>query len=55
MSNANVPVPHNEPVLPYAPGSAERTAVKAELKRLAGTVTEIPVIVNGRELRTGKR
>ena len=51
---ANIPAPHNEPVFGYAPGSAERAAIKAELKRLAGTVTEIPVIVGGKELRTGK-
>ena len=49
-----VPPPHNEPVLGYAPGSPERAAVKAELARLRGTVTEIPVIVNGQDLRTGK-
>lgn len=51
---SNVPIPHNEPVLDYAPGSPERAAVKAELKRLGGTITEIPVIVNGLDLHTGK-
>jgi len=50
----NIPAPFNEPVLSYAPGTPERAAVKAELKRLSGTVTEIPVVVNGQELRTGK-
>ncbi|HET7025053.1 MAG TPA: L-glutamate gamma-semialdehyde dehydrogenase [Gemmatimonadales bacterium] len=45
------PSPINEPVLSYAPGSPERAALKAELKRLAATVTEIPVIVGGREIR----
>jgi 1-pyrroline-5-carboxylate dehydrogenase len=49
-----VPVPYNEPVLAYAPGSPERAAVKAELTRLKSEVTEIPVIVNGQDLRTGK-
>jgi 1-pyrroline-5-carboxylate dehydrogenase len=47
----NIPVPRNEPILSYAPGSPERTALKAELKRLGGSVTEIPVIVNGQEIR----
>jgi len=51
---ANIPAPQNEPVLPYGPGSPERAAVKAELKRLGGSVTEIPVIVDGKDLRTGK-
>ena len=43
----NIPVPKNEPVHSYAPGTPEREALKAELKRLAGTVTEIPAIVGG--------
>ena len=51
---ANIPAPYNEPVLSYAPGSAERAAVKAELKRLGGEVTEIPVVVDGKDLRTGR-
>jgi 1-pyrroline-5-carboxylate dehydrogenase len=50
----NIPAPRNEPVLSYAPGTPERAAIKAELKRLGGTVTEIPVIVNGQDIRTGK-
>ncbi|HEU5217645.1 MAG TPA: L-glutamate gamma-semialdehyde dehydrogenase [Gemmatimonadales bacterium] len=49
--SSNVPAPRNEPVLSYAPGTPERTALKAELKRLGGTVTEIPGIVNGQEVR----
>jgi 1-pyrroline-5-carboxylate dehydrogenase len=52
--SANIPTPRNEPVLSYAPGTPERAAVKAELKRLSGEVTEIPVIVDGKEFRTGK-
>jgi 1-pyrroline-5-carboxylate dehydrogenase len=39
--------------LTYAPGTPERAAVKAELARLSGEVTEIPVIVGGQEFRTG--
>jgi 1-pyrroline-5-carboxylate dehydrogenase len=50
----NIPAPRNEPVLTYAPGTPERAAIKAELKRLGGRVTEIPVIVNGQDIRTGK-
>jgi 1-pyrroline-5-carboxylate dehydrogenase len=49
-----IPAPRNEPVLTYAPGTPERAAIKAELKRLGGRVTEIPVIVNGQDVRTGK-
>ncbi len=50
----NIPAPRNEPVLTYAPGTPERAAIKAELKRLGGAVTEIPVIVNGQDIKTGK-
>jgi 1-pyrroline-5-carboxylate dehydrogenase len=52
-SIAKVPEPRNEPVLSYAPGTAERRELKAELKRMAGEQIEIPVIVGGREIRTG--
>jgi len=47
----NIPAPKNEPILSYAPGSPERAALKAELKRLSSTVTDIPAIVGGREIR----
>jgi len=47
------PVPRNEPVLQYAPGSAERMELKAELERQQSTVVEIPVIIGGHEIRTG--
>ena len=49
-----VPEPRNEPVLSYAPGTPERRELKAALKRMAGEQIEIPVIVGGREIRTGK-
>ncbi|MBS1241757.1 MAG: hypothetical protein H6R40_1184, partial [Gemmatimonadetes bacterium] len=39
---SNIPVPKNEPVNSYAPGTPERAALKAALKQLSGTVTEIP-------------
>jgi 1-pyrroline-5-carboxylate dehydrogenase len=47
----NIPVPKNEPVLSYAPGSPERAALKAELKRLGSQDTDIPAIVGGQEIR----
>jgi 1-pyrroline-5-carboxylate dehydrogenase len=50
---SNIPTPRNEPVLSYAPGTAERAALKAELKRMAAEVVDIPVIVGGKEIRTG--
>jgi 1-pyrroline-5-carboxylate dehydrogenase len=50
----NIPAPRNEPILSYAPGTAERAALKAELKRQSGAVVEIPLIIGGKEIRTGK-
>ncbi|MBK8002864.1 MAG: L-glutamate gamma-semialdehyde dehydrogenase [Gemmatimonadetes bacterium] len=49
----NIPRPRNEPILNYAPGSAERAALKARLESMAGETVEIPVIVGGKEIRTG--
>jgi 1-pyrroline-5-carboxylate dehydrogenase len=50
----NIPAPKNEPVFSYAPGSPERAALKAELKRLSSAVTEIPAVIGGEEIRSGK-
>ena len=50
----NVPEPRNEPVLDYAPGSAERAALEARLKQMLGDRVEIPVIAGEREIRTGR-
>jgi 1-pyrroline-5-carboxylate dehydrogenase len=48
-----VPLPRNEPVLGYAPGSPERAELKAALKVMSGEQIEIPLIIGGREVRTG--
>jgi len=55
MNNAiyNFREPRNEPVLGYAPGSAERIAIEKELKEQYSKVVEIPLIIGGREIRTG--
>ncbi len=47
-------VPANEPILDYAPGSPERLLLQAELDRQAATVVEIPLVIGGREIRTGR-
>jgi 1-pyrroline-5-carboxylate dehydrogenase len=56
MSNAifSLPEPHNEPILSYAPGSKERALLKAELDRQFNQVLDIPLIIGGQEVRTGK-
>jgi 1-pyrroline-5-carboxylate dehydrogenase len=40
-------------VLSYAPGTPERAELKAALAEMAGEQVEIPVIVGGKEIRTG--
>ena len=54
MTAAKIPTPTNEPVLGYAPGSRERGELKAALKDLSGRQIEIPVVIGGKEIRTGK-
>jgi len=48
------PAPRNEPILNYAPGSVEKKLLKQKLSELSQTSVDIPVIINGREIRTGK-
>ena len=54
MRAGKIPTPVNEPVLTYAPGPRERTELKQALKDLSGRQIEIPVVVGGKEIRTGK-
>ena len=56
LNNAviKVPVPTNEPNYSYAPGTAERDKLKAALREVAGKKIEIPLIIGGKEIRTGK-
>ena len=49
----NIPIPHNEPVLSYAPGSPERSALKQALSAVGSRQADIPAVVGGREIRTG--
>ena len=48
-----VPPPVNEPVKSYAPGSAEKLGLKARLASMAAERVDIPIIIGGREIRTG--
>lgn len=50
----NIPPAFNEPVLNYAPNSAERISLKAALKEARAKVMDIPMYINGKEVRTGK-
>ena len=55
MNNARIkfPSPANEPVKSYLKGSPEREALEAELNRQMNTVVDIPIIIGGKEIRTG--
>jgi hypothetical protein len=48
-----VPPPISEPVKAYGPGSPEKEELKARLKSMAPERREIPVIIAGKEIRTG--
>ena len=50
----HVPPPVNEPVKSYAPGSPERKELKARLKSMTDERIEIPLVIGGKEVRTGE-
>ena len=56
MSNAyfKLPEPYNEPVLSYAPGTPERVELKRKLTEMESAEIEIPLIIGGKEVKTGK-
>jgi 1-pyrroline-5-carboxylate dehydrogenase len=49
-----VPQPINEPNKSYAPGSPERAELKDRLKTMATERLDIPLVIGGREVRTGR-
>jgi 1-pyrroline-5-carboxylate dehydrogenase len=51
--NRHVPPPVNEPIKAYAPGSPEKAEIKSRLKQMAGERVEMPLVIGGREVRTG--
>lgn len=48
----NVPLPKNEPVLNYAPGSRERQLLKKALEEARSFALDIPMYIGGEEIRT---
>jgi len=55
MSSFRVPQPENEPVRGYAPGSPDHAALKAALAALRKSPLEIPLVIGGKAVTTGKR
>jgi len=48
-----VPTAVNEPIRSYAPGSPERVELKARIERMAAERADIPLVIGGKEIRTG--
>ncbi|MCP4268172.1 MAG: L-glutamate gamma-semialdehyde dehydrogenase [Candidatus Brocadiaceae bacterium] len=55
MANAkfNLSLPSNEPIKSYIPGTPERTQIETKLKELKSREIEIPIIIGGKEIKTG--
>jgi 1-pyrroline-5-carboxylate dehydrogenase len=49
----HIPPPVNEPIRAYAPGSPERASLKNRLDQMAADKIDIPVVVGGKDCRTG--
>ena len=49
------PLPANEPVLSYAPNSAEKLKLKQTLAELKSTEADIPMYIGSKEIRTNKK
>lgn len=50
-----LPAIKNEPVKSYAPGTPERAALKKKLAELNQGGLDLPMVIDGKEVRTGKR
>jgi 1-pyrroline-5-carboxylate dehydrogenase len=48
-----VPIPINEPIRSYAPGTGEKQALKSRLSAMSAERIEIPLVIGGKEVRTG--
>jgi 1-pyrroline-5-carboxylate dehydrogenase len=49
-----VPVPTNEPILSYAPGTKERELLQAAINEARSKVLDIPMYIGSEEVRSGK-
>ncbi len=55
MSNGifSVPFPDNDPIRSYAPGTRDKEILKKRISELKSEVLDIPIIIGGKEIRTG--
>ncbi len=49
----SVPFPENDPIRSYAPGTHDREVLKKRMAELKSEVLDIPIIIGGKEIRTG--
>ena len=49
----HINLPKNEPIKSYAPGSPEKAALKKRIEELKNQVLEIPLVIGGKEVKTG--
>jgi len=50
-----VPIAENEEIVNYAPGTIERARLKQTLSEMWSTVVDIPMIIDGKEVRSGNK
>jgi 1-pyrroline-5-carboxylate dehydrogenase len=53
QGHRNVPLPVNEPIRSYAPGTSERVSLTARLTQMAADKVDIPLVIGGKDVRTG--
>ncbi len=55
MSNGifSVPFPDNDPIRSYTPGTRDKEILKKRIAELKSEVLDIPIIIGGKEIRTG--
>ncbi len=47
------PPVHNEPVLGFERGSAERARLQARIEQMRGEQPELPLVIGGKDVTTG--
>jgi 1-pyrroline-5-carboxylate dehydrogenase len=48
-----IPIPYNEPVLSYGPGTSQKKVLKDQLQKMLAEAIDIPLVIGGQEVRTG--
>ncbi len=51
----NVPVAANEPINSYAPGTPERAALQAAIRKMRAEEIDVPMYIGNEEIRTGNK